>query len=236
MTVGTPCVTVPSVLREQLARVRERIRLACERCGRPPSAVTLVGVTKTVPIEVLREAAALGLADVGENRVQEAQEKQEALGFRLHDSGSKMQPVAGSLQPVRWHLIGHLQRNKAKLAVELFDVIHSIDSTRLVQELGSAARHKLQATGRPLDVFIQVNVSGESTKFGCRPEDAPQVAEAIARFPQLALKGLMTIAPYAADAEAARPHFRRLRELRDALVDTKHLQPAACSLSMGMSQ
>lgn len=212
-------------LQHNLALVRRRIQAACQRAGRPGSAVTLVGVTKGVTVEAIRNAAALGLADVGENRVQEARAKQLALGARLQapGNGAGLEPGAVSLQPVRWHLIGHLQRNKAKLAATLFDVIHSVDSLPLIEELA-------KTPGAPIEVWIQVNVSGEATKFGCRPEEAASLAQAAAHAPRLTLAGLMTIAPFTEDPERARPHFRRLRQIRDALglSDLK--------LSMGMSQ
>ena len=143
--------------------------------------------------------------------MQEAREKQRALGA----SG------------VRWHLIGHLQSNKAKLAAELFSVVHSVDSLPLVQEL---ERH-----AAALDAFIQVNVAHEQTKFGCRPEDATTLARAVRGSSRLRLAGLMMIPPLTDDAEGARPYFRRLRELRDAVAGACELGPAALKLSMGMS-
>lgn len=207
--------------------------------------VTLIGVTKTVPADVVGEAIRAGLTDLGENRVQEAQAKQQALGFTLQASGSSMQPVTCSLQPVRWHLIGHLQRNKVKLALELFDVIHSVDSLALVHELERCAITRLQASSSrlrdsgarktPIEVFVQVNLSGEATKYGCQRHDAQILAQAILRCSSLKLCGLMTIAPFSENPEVVRPYFRRLRELRDELAAACNLQPAALCLSMGMS-
>lgn len=235
---------IADAVKRNLEEVRERIRHACERAGRHASSVTLVGVTKQVPVEVMREAVALGLTDIGENRVQEARNKQAELGYRLQASGSSLQLAACSVQPVRWHLIGHLQRNKAKMAVELFDVIHSVDSLELVQELechaaklAQGSRLKAEGSNRqlPLPVFIQVNIAGEMSKFGCRPEETLLLARQITGLPHLRTTGLMTIAPLAEDPEAARPHFRRLRQLRDELAVALSLQPSALSLSMGMS-
>ena len=244
------------MLQEQLQQVRERISHACQRCGRDPSSVTLIGVTKTVPADVVGEAIQLGLTDLGENRVQEAQAKRQALGFTLHASGSSVQPVACSLQPVHWHLIGHLQRNKVKLALELFDVIHSVDSLALVHELERCAIAQLpapparrsQEPGRagsglqdsgamktPIKVLVQVNISGETTKYGCQRQDAHVLAQAILRCSSLKLCGLMTIAPFSENPEVVRPYFRRLRELRDEMAAACSLQPAALCLSMGMS-
>jgi len=200
------------VLVYNLARVRARIRAACVRVGRDPSSVTLVAVTKGMAVERMREAVALGLADLGENRVQEARAKQLAL----------------SPEPIRWHLIGHLQRNKVTQAVELFSVIHSVDSIELAETL---ERHM----NKPLEVFAQVNVSGEDTKFGCTMEEALPLARRVMQLPHLRLRGLMALAPFAENPEQARPHFRRLRELRDEMDSTLHPAPCTLHLSMGMS-
>ena len=201
------------MLQARLDRIHERIRQACQRCGRDPSSVTLIAVTKGVSPELIREAVRCGVTHVGENRVQEAVAKQAALGAL----------------PVRWHLIGHLQRNKARRAAELFDVVQSVDSTTLASDLD---RHAA-ARSRALDIMIQVNLSGETTKFGCQPQETATLAAAIAAARGLRLLGLMTIAPFSDDPERARPVFQQLRRLRD------QLQPAApspLSLSMGMSQ
>lgn len=200
------------MLAQNLARVRVRMHAACARVGRDPASVTLVAVTKGIAVECIREAVACGLTELGENRVQEALEKIAAL----------------SVPTARWHLIGHLQRNKAKHAVELFSVIHSVDSIELAETL---ERHM----NKPLEVFIQVNVSGEDTKFGCTMEEALPLARRVMQLPHLRLRGLMTMAPFADDPERARPHFRRLRELRDELLS--HLSPRTShlALSMGMS-
>ena len=216
-------------LTQNVELVRRRIQQACERAGRPASSVTLIAVTKGIPLETIREAVALGLTDLGENRVQEASDKRKLLDPWLGG-------LAPSPRPVRWHLIGHLQRNKAKAASELFDVIHSVDSLRLVEALKEAAGYKRPAADNPLEVFIQVNISGEPTKFGCRLEEAHGLAQAVSRVPRLKLSGLMTIAPFSPDPEHARPHFRCLRQLRDDLSLALSLQPSALGLSMGMSQ
>ena len=206
------CYSTGAVFRDHLTRIRARIEDAARRSGRAPSAVTLIGVTKAVPVERIRDALARGLADVGENRVQEAQAKRAALDA-----------------PARWHLIGHLQRNKAKDAVELFDLIHSVDSPVLLEAL---ERHAA-ARGRRVELLLQVNVSGEAAKHGCRPEDASALAEAAGACPHVVCRGLMTLAPFSTNPEEARPHFRRLRELRDHLQATVH---SPLVLSMGMSQ
>ncbi len=204
------------MLRDALARVRERIHRACQRCGRDPSSVTLVCVTKGIPIARIQEASALGMTDIGENRVQEARQKQAALG----DTGRRL----------RWHLIGHLQRNKAKDAVGMFGLIHSVDTLPLVEELTRQAERQHD---RPA-VLLQVNVSGEAAKHGCRPDDAEALAAAVLAAPHLDWRGLMTMAPFTNEPEAARPVFQALRALRDRLQERLGRQPLL--LSMGMSQ
>jgi len=201
------------VLPQQLQRVQERVRQACQRAGRDPGSVTLIGVTKGIPVERIREALAAGLSDLGENRVQEARQKYAALHAEY--------PAA------RWHLIGTLQRNKAKDAVALFDVIQSVDSLPLIETLNTQCETRRRTTA--LQVMIQVNVTGEPAKHGCRPQELAALAAAVGQAPHLRLMGLMTIAPYAEEAEASRPVFQQLRQLRDALGTTYHL-------SMGMSQ
>lgn len=195
------------MVKDNLDRVRERVSQAARAAGRDPADVRLICVTKGVSVERIREAVAAGVREIGENRVQEAQEKKEKVS------------------DLRWHLIGRLQRNKAKLAVELFDVIHSVDSLELLEELEKRADRKLE-------VLIQVNVSGEATKGGCRPEEAEVLAEAALKGKNLRWSGLMTMAPYGEDPEAARPVFRKLRELRDRLQTRFGVK---LDLSMGMS-
>ena len=234
--------------------MRARIQAACARTQRDPAAVTLIGVTKGCPVEAIEQALALGVTDLGENRVQEAREKHTVLGSRLKVQGRFLEPRTLNLEPrVKWHLIGHLQRNKITHALEQFDVIHSVDSIELIEAL---ERHRLQteqrtrvhspqsivhSQTRPVDIFVQVNVSGEETKFGCRPEETKALAAAVSRSSHLKLAGLMTIAPFSDDAEAARPVFRALRLLRDNLQETlntqspSHAVTQSLHLSMGMS-
>ncbi len=197
----------------------------------------MVGVTKGVPVEVIRQAIALGLTDLGENRVQEAREKQIALGSGLRAAGNGPEPGALSHQRIRWHLIGHLQRNKAKHAVELFDMIHSVDSAALIHDV---ERHAAQRQRR-VEAFIQVNVSGEATKYGCRPDEIEPLAKVLQQSEHMLLKGLMTLAPFSDNPEDARPVFRHVRLLRDDLQrQLAHASPVTSHqsllLSMGMSQ
>jgi hypothetical protein len=198
-------------IQERLAAVRRRIAAAAARSGRPSSAVTLVAVSKTMPAAAIREAVSAGATILGENRVQEAREK--------------IQVLPGAAE---WHLIGHLQTNKAKLAVGLFECIHSLDSVRLAQELG---RHAGEA-GRQLRCLVEVNVGEEAQKSGIGAATVRPLLEAAQRLPQLSVQGLMTIPPFLPEPESVRPFFRRLRELRDRLESEGWTLP---DLSMGMS-
>lgn len=196
-----------------LGTLRHRMTEAARRAGRSPEDVTLVGITKTVDTARIREAFALGLRDFGENRVQEAEAK------------------IGELEiPATWHMVGHLQTNKAKEAVRLFDVIHSVDSVHVA----AAISRRAQASGKVMRVLLEVNVSGEPQKYGFRPEEVAAAAAEILPLPSLDVEGLMTVAPLVATPEEARPFFRQLRELRDDLrlrfpqANWKHL-------SMGMT-
>ena len=195
-----------------IAPVRSRIAAAAARAGRSPGDVRIVAVTKGHPLERAQEAVAAGLADLGENRVQEALAKQAAW------------PDA----PARWHLIGHLQRNKAKLAVGRFVLIHSLDSIRLADALEAAAA----AAGLVQDVLVEVNVAHEPQKSGALPEEAPALVARAAALPHVRLCGMMTMAPYDAPADVQHRVFGGLRELRDNLA-TSSLELAV--LSMGMS-
>jgi PLP dependent protein len=194
------------------APIRSRIAAAAARVGRSPDEVRIVAVTKGQPLERAREAAAAGLLDLGENRVQEALGKQAAW------------PDA----PVRWHLIGHLQRNKVKLVVGRFVLIHSLDSPRLADALDAAAA----ASGLVQDVLLEVNAGREPQKTGVLPEGAAELLAHAAALPHLAVRGLMTIAPFTDDVNVQRRAFRELRLLRDSLA-TSSLELAV--LSMGMS-
>jgi hypothetical protein len=196
-----------------LGEIRARIAAAARRSGRDGAAVTLVGVVKTVPVGRIREAVEAGLADLGENRVQEAAEAEAAVGRRA----------------ARWHMIGHLQRNKAGRAVESFDRVHGIDDLELAETLSRRA----EAAGLGLPVMVQVNVSEEATKFGVGAPGLSGLVERVARLPGLALDGIMSIGPPVGRPEDARPFFVRTRELRDEAV--RETGVALPHLSMGMS-
>jgi PLP dependent protein len=195
-------------LPERLAAVRERIARAAERARRDPAEVTLLAVTKIFPASAIQEAYRLGLREFGENYVQEFEGKA---------------PEVGRLAGARFHLIGHLQSNKSKKAAELFQVIQTVDSVKLAGRLNEAGA----ALGVTLDVMLEVKLSHEDAKSGADPDQLPEIIAAVHQCPNLRLLGLMTMPPWTGDAEAARPIFRRLRELAE--------QHGLGGLSMGMS-
>lgn len=211
--------TVATDLTELSARftdVRRRIDAVAKRCNRAPEEITLIAVTKTHPVDVLRAALAIGAKDLGENRVQQAEPKILELGRNA----------------ARWHLIGHLQANKARRAVKLFDVIHSADSIELVLRLNRLCVEE----GRvELPILIQVDLAGEETKSGAGESDLSDLAQAVSDSDHLRLQGLMTLPPFFADAELVRPYFRRLRQLRDNLKAQGHFSAEGGELSMGMT-
>ena len=189
-----------------IKEVQRRVARACERSRRLPEEITLIAVTKTFEATVIREAFDCGIRNFGENRVQEAEGK---IG-RLSD-----------LKPdVTWHMLGHLQSNKAKTAVEIFDIIHSVDSVKLAEILSRRVQ-------KPLPVLLEVNVAGETTKGGFSLDEVAAAVEKIRQLPDLKMMGLMTMAPFVAEPEEVRPVFQKLRELRDSL-GLEHL-------SMGMT-
>jgi len=200
---------------ENLARVRERIAAAACRSGREPGAVRLVAVSKKVGIDRIQEAVAAGQTLFGENYLQEAQLKIQALGRR-----------------VNWHFIGHLQSNKAKIAADSFACIETVDRLKLAVTLDKY----LTDSGRRMPVLLQVNIGREVQKSGVLPEDAETLLRQINVLPHLEVRGLMAMAPFFDDPEAARPYFRQLRELADSLADQGLLgQYGPVELSMGMS-
>jgi pyridoxal phosphate enzyme (YggS family) len=202
-----------SPIAANLARIRERITSAAERAGRRANEITLVAVSKTFPAEAILAAYDAGLRNFGENRVQEFEAKHAKLGHL----------------DATWHLIGHLQSNKAKRAAQLFTRVDSVDSLALAQKLDLAADDQ----EKRLPILIEVHLGGESTKSGVADADLPAFAENISTLTHLELRGLMAVPPYSEDAERARPSFRKLRELRDGLSDS--LGRPLPTLSMGMS-
>jgi pyridoxal phosphate enzyme (YggS family) len=205
---------------ENIKNIYRRISHAAMRVERDPCDVKLIAVTKTVDTETIKEAIDWGLRIFGESRVQEAKAKIEEI-LRLTSHALRFTPVS-------WHLIGHLQKNKAKTAVQLFDLIHSIDSIGLAEELN---KHAEQA-GKIQRVLVQVKLSGEEMKHGVAKEDVMNLIDAVMKMKNLKLEGLMTMPPYFDNPEMARPYFRELRELRDNAKRLGHDLP---ELSMGMT-
>jgi len=204
-----------SAIADRLAGIRERIAAAARSAGRNPASVRLVAVSKTFPITAIREAYAAGQRDFGENRVQEALQK----------------IAAGTDLEIRWHLLGHLQTNKARKAGPAFAAIHSVDSIELLQKIDAAATDE----GRTPELLIQVDLAGEATKFGAAPGEVPRLLDAAAACRAARVTGLMTMPPVPESPEDARPWFKRLRDLRDEWLAAGVPAPMLRELSMGMS-
>ena len=203
------------MIKENLENIRLKMKMAAESCGRNPDEVRLVAVSKTMPKEKLKAAVEAGVAMLGENYVQEAKEKFNDL-YTL---------------PVAWHFIGHLQSNKAKYVVKIFDLIHSVDSLKLARQLDKQAK-KINKTQ---DVLIQVNISEEPSKSGTRTEQTLEIVQEISRFENIAIKGLMTMPPYFNAPERVQPFFKSLRELRDQIREENIPNVSMDELSMGMT-
>lgn len=200
---------------EKIAEIRRRLAAAASKSGRPASSVRLMAVTKTVADARIMQAIAAGVDIIGENYVQEARRKIELMG-----------------KPVEWHLIGHLQTNKARYAVRLFDMIHSLDRIELAHELDKRAR----MAGVVTKVLIEVNISGEDTKRGVPPQGALPLIREVSQLMNLSVLGLMTMPPWFDDQNEARPYFRALRELRGEIAAAGIARVEMRELSMGMSQ
>jgi pyridoxal phosphate enzyme (YggS family) len=203
---------------DNIAQVQERVATASRRAGRNPDEITLMAVSKTFPVECIREAYAAGLRVFGENRVQEFAGKANVLR---------------DLRDIEWHLIGHLQTNKSAKAVELFDAVDSVDSVRTAEKLNGFAAN----AGKLLSVLIEINVGGEKAKSGVAPgsEELEQILRSAPQWKNLTIRGLMTVPPYAEDPEGSRPYFRQLREIRDNIAARALPQIGTAVLSMGMS-
>jgi hypothetical protein len=199
---------------DNLASIQERISKAALRADRDPAAIRLVAVSKTVSAESIQQAIAAGVTILGENYVQEARNKIARIG-----------------KQVEWHFIGHLQSNKAKYAVELFSMVHSVDRLSLAEELDQEANKQ----GKIVPVLIQVNIAGEESKSGIDPQETLQLLERIAALQHLAVHGLMAMPPWFEDPEDARPYFNALRKLREELANKKIHGVSLQELSMGMS-
>lgn len=202
------------MVKENLKEIEKRICEACKRAGRDRSEVTLVAVSKTKPVAMIREAMEAGIIDFGENKVQELTDKEAEIS-----------------EPLNWHLIGHLQRNKVKYIVDKVHLIHSVDSLRLAEQINLEAEKK----GRICPILIEVNVAKEESKFGVYPEDTLELITAVSVLPHIKVRGLMTIAPFVENPEENRIHFRNLKKL-NVDIKSKNIDNINMDiLSMGMT-
>ncbi len=205
---------------DNILKVRERILSVCAKINRDPGRINTIAVSKGRAVEQIKEAIEAGITDIGENKVQEALAKYNALSAKRYP-----------LNAIKWHMVGHLQTNKAKEAVRIFDLIQSVDTLHLAKEIDKQAGriNKVQ------DILIEIKTSSEETKFGLKPDAAIEVIKEIARLKNINIKGLMTIAPLVANPEETRPYFRMLRELRDRMNYLNAKRYTLYALSMGMT-
>ena len=201
-------------IHENLSRIQDRIAAVATRVGRDPDSIELVAVSKTKPVSLIVEAIEAGITHIGENRVQEAQSKHPQIDL-----------------PVKWHLVGHLQRNKVKQALQIFDLIHSVDSPRLLAEID----RRSAASNRTTEILIQVNTSAEPSKYGLEPDQTLDFIESAHPYPHVRIKGLMTIGAFLPDPEAVRPMFALLRQLREKIIAQQFPNVEMDTLSMGMT-
>jgi pyridoxal phosphate enzyme (YggS family) len=203
------------IIKKNLEIINEKIKNAALKVNRNPEEIKLVAVTKTTTIEQIKKAISAGIKIIGENKVQEAKEKYQILSA-----------------DIEWHLVGHLQTNKVKYAIEIFDLIHSVDSIKLAKEID---KRSLQF-GMITNVLVEVNVSGEETKYGIKPEEVKLFLKEISEYSRIRVRGLMTIAPMAEDTEEVRPYFRKLRELFKEIKIKSIKNIKMDYLSMGMTE
>ena len=216
-------------LAENLKRVRERIEAACARSGRRPEEVRLVAVTKTVEVDVIRAVIETGLLEIGESRVQDLVKRAGMINEHL-SRRRKLEP-GGSLPEPRWHMIGHLQRNKVKSVLPWVSMVHSLDSLRLAEEISKEAQH----LGITMPMLVQVNVASEKNKHGIAVGATSHLTEHIRTLPGVEIVGLMAMAPLADDPEETRECFRRLREIAEDMRHDRIVGPEFCELCMGMT-
>ena len=202
------------MLKENLSVVEENIKKACEKAGRDRNEVTLIAVSKTKPVAMLKEVYDTGIRNFGENKVQEMCEKMDVLS-----------------EDIKWHMIGHLQRNKVKYIAGRTELIHSVDTYRLAEEINIQARKK----NIIIPILVEVNIAGEESKFGTSAEDAMLLVEDISKLENVRIKGLMTIAPYVEDAEENRPYFRKIKQLAVDIANKNIDNVSMEILSMGMT-
>jgi len=206
---------ITSMIAENIADIRERIDKRCQLLGRDPAGVRIVAVSKTFPVESIREALGAGVVDIGENYVQELVAKRSEL----------------EAEPIRWHMVGHLQTNKVRHLIPWVSLIHAVDSPHLAAELDRRAA----SAGTVADVLIEVNTTGEVSKFGVEPDHVVERVGQMDQFHHLRIAGLMTMGPFLPDPEGSRPMFRRLRELREELRRMRQGNLDPVHLSMGMT-
>ncbi|NQT06777.1 MAG: YggS family pyridoxal phosphate-dependent enzyme [Candidatus Omnitrophica bacterium] len=203
------------MIKDNIKEINKRIKNACKKAGREPGDITIIGITKGVDPYTISEALVHGIRDIGENRVHEVQKKRLSVmpGFK-------------------WHMVGHLQTNKVKDAIEVFEFIHSVDSLELARKIDKEA----QKAGKTIDILLQVNTSGEEAKYGVRPEEVSNMLREISVLSGVKVKGLMTITPLAEDPETVRPYLRSLREIAEKIKEEAIPNVEMEFLSMGMSQ
>lgn len=229
--VNTPVATVKRRLTENLKRVRGTIEAACSRARRDPESVRIVAVTKYVDMDVLRQALDLGLQDLGESRAQQLSQRAGMIHEHI-DRKNTLAGVKGKLAPrPRWHMVGHVQRNKIKLILPWTELVHSVDSLRLAEDLHQHG----EKVGRVVDILLQVNTSGERSKFGVAVGAVPHLAEQFAQWPGIRLRGLMTMAPADAQPGELRLFFERLHDVFTDMRDEGLVGQQFTELSMGMS-
>lgn len=207
------------MIKDNITRARERISLVCSKINRDPESITIVAVSKNRTVEDIKETFYAGIVDIGENKVQEASDKFNEI--RNTNYG----------QQIKWHMVGHLQTNKVKEAVKIFNLIQSVDSTRLASEIDKQAAkiNKVQ------DILIELKTSPEENKFGLKPDDAIEAIREITKLRNISIKGLMTIAPIATNFGEARPYFQKLRELKEEINERRITNEEINILSMGMT-
>ena len=198
-----------------IEQIRQRIAKRCEAVGRSPSEITLLAVSKTFPSECIAEAIRCGVLDVGENYVQELLQKKSALND----------------DRIRWHFIGHLQSNKVKYIIDWISLVQAVDTTALAREINNRA----ERSKRIVDILLEVNTTGEQSKFGLRPEHTVDFVKQLANLENIKISGLMTIGPFLSDPEGSRPMFRQLRQLKDEIATLNQQNVSMKHLSMGMS-
>ncbi len=221
--IARRAILLEAMIKDNIARIKERISRVCSRVNRDPDSITIVAVSKARTAEQIEEVIKAGITDIGENKVQEALSKYKQLSAVPAAGGSAF---GGSCQlsAARWHMVGHLQTNKVKDAVKIFNLIHSVDSLHLAFEIDKQAAkiNNIQ------NILIEVNTSGEAAKFGIKPEELPGLVKSVSGLKNIRVLGLMTIAPIVDNPQISRPYFRMLRELRDTSYELR-------VLSMGMS-